>query len=77
MLGKYVITNEHPPSSNIYAPEYLIKLNVYSKGMFYKKGHLVRSWKNRSWVVNDFSSNNDMPEHRDGRFRYYKPQEVR
>merc|ERR1719456_1086760 len=44
--------------------------------MFYKKGHLVSNWKNRSWVVNDFSTSREMPQDRQGQFRYYKPQEA-
>ena len=28
--------------------------------MFYKKGHRVKNWKNRSWVVNDFSTAREM-----------------
>lgn len=50
--------------------------NVIGKGMFYKKGHNVRNWKNRSWVINDFNNNRATPEMRDGRFRYFKPQEA-
>jgi DNA-binding phage protein len=66
------------------AVELLLQRNLYSfsegsivgKGMFYKKGHRVKNWKNRSWVVNDFSTAREMPDDRQGQFRYYKPQEA-
>lgn len=50
--------------------------NVIGKGMFYKKGHLMTSWKNRAWVINDFSTNKEEISERDGQFRYYEPQKA-
>lgn len=48
--------------------------NIVGKGEFYKKGHLVQSWRHRAYVVNDFSANREEPSNREGSFRYFKPQ---
>lgn len=48
--------------------------SIIGKGEFYKKGHNVKSWRHRAWVINDFSNVRDEPSKRDGKLRYFKPQ---
>ena len=63
-------------SHDHYTYDFLLSFPLITQGMLYKKGHLNASWRRRAWVVNDFASGMaEAVDHRDGVFRYFRPQQ--